>query len=162
MDLNDLRQKVTAALEIHLMHHTDACGACKDAVSRLFASLGAEGAVDEVSRKRNLAQRNNNPGNLIFVGQRGAEKGERSFARWPTPEEGWVGLLRQVELDQGRGLTMREFITKYAPPTENDSITYIRNMCRWLNCKPDSMLSSIDAGIISVCLARQEGYFHLA
>jgi len=73
-----------------------------------------------------LSIRNNNPGNLRMVGQPGAQEGEQGFAAFATPGQGLNALTRQVVLDtQERGLTLAEFITKYAPPSENDTERYI-------------------------------------
>ncbi len=76
-----------------------------------------------------LSVKNNNPGNLRMVGQPGAEEGLEGFASFSTPGQGLNALTRQIVLDtQTRGLTLGEFITKYAPPSENDTDGYIRFM----------------------------------
>lgn len=76
-----------------------------------------------------LSVKNNNPGNLRMVGQPGAEEGLEGFASFSTPGQGLNALTRQIVLDtQTRGLTLGEFITKYAPPSENDTEGYIRFM----------------------------------
>ena len=73
-----------------------------------------------------VAQRNDNPGNLRFVGQAGATgKDSKGFAIFPTAEEGWQALQAQIALDAGRGLTLTQFMGKYAPPSENDTGGYI-------------------------------------
>lgn len=75
------------------------------------------------------ARRNNNPGNLKYVGQKGATKGEDGFAVFPTPFDGMKAMRRQLFLDvspQGRNLNLTDFITKYAPPSDNnDTAAYI-------------------------------------
>jgi len=76
-----------------------------------------------------LSIKNNNPGNLRMAGQPGAEEGLEGFASFSTPGQGVNALTRQIVLDtQTRGLTLGEFITKYAPPSENDTEGYIRFM----------------------------------
>ena len=76
-----------------------------------------------------LSIKNNNPGNLRMAGQPGAEEGLEGFASFSTPGQGLNALTRQIVLDtQTRGLTLGEFITKYAPPSENDTEGYIRFM----------------------------------
>ena len=75
------------------------------------------------------ARRNNNPGNLKYVGQKGATKGEDGFAVFPTPFDGMKAMRRQLFMDvspQGRNLNLTDFITKYAPPSDNnDTAAYI-------------------------------------
>ena len=76
-----------------------------------------------------LSIKNNNPGNLRMAGQPGAQEGLEGFASFSTPGQGLNALTRQIVLDtQTRGLTLGEFITKYAPPSENDTEGYIRFM----------------------------------
>ena len=53
-----------------------------------------------------VAKRNNNPGNLMYAGQRGAiGKDSSGFAIFGSIEDGWAALKRQIELDAGRGHT---------------------------------------------------------
>ena len=68
-----------------------------------------------------LAALNNNPGNLRFAHQTGALQGVGGFARFETPEAGYRAMADQVRLDAGRGYTLEQYITKYAPPSENDT-----------------------------------------
>ncbi|HEX8474474.1 MAG TPA: peptidoglycan-binding protein [Pyrinomonadaceae bacterium] len=84
-----------------------------------------------------VAPRNNNPGNIRFVGQQGAVRGAGGFARWQTVDEGieaYFKLLggsayRQfVDARDWRGL-----IYKYAPPTENDSQLYLNQITNWMS-----------------------------
>lgn len=103
-----------------------------------------------------LADKNNNPGNLRFVGQYGASEGEGGFAKFNTPEEGWQALQNQIRLDQSRGLTLAQFVSKYAPPTENDTETYTQQMAQWLGADPNTPLSSLDYSTVAEMVARKE------
>lgn len=103
-----------------------------------------------------LAVRNNNPGNLRFAGQRGAIQGEGGFAKFETPAAGFDALKNQVNLDAGRGHTLGSFINKYAPPTENETEIYLRNMEQFTGRSRDEKLSDIDVDSISQAIARQE------
>jgi len=47
-------------------------------------------------------------------------------------EDGFQALIYQVQLDQSRGLTLAQFVNKYAPPTENDTNLYVQQMSQWL------------------------------
>lgn len=77
-----------------------------------------------------LARRNNNPGNLrassLAIG-----KDSHGFAIFPDEATGWAALQRQINLDANRGLNLEQFIGKYAPPTENDTSNYLRNVMAW-------------------------------
>lgn len=103
-----------------------------------------------------LADKNNNPGNLRFVGQMGATQGEGGFARFETPEAGWQALISQVQLDQSRGLTLAQFVNKYAPPNENNTNLYVQQMSTWLGVDPNVPLSKIDATTLAENIAKKE------
>ena len=70
-----------------------------------------------------VANRLNNPGNLIYVGQRfakshpitGADGKVRRYCKFETPEEGWDAMKRQLRTFAGRGLTLLETIQRWAP-----------------------------------------------
>lgn len=89
--------------------------------------------------------RNNNPGNLNFVGQSGAtlEPGPNArFARFPTPEEGLEALRDQLcrYIYRDGVDTVAGIICKWAPPSENDTTAYIRGVAHSLGVEPDTRL----------------------
>ena len=101
-----------------------------------------------------VSQRCNNPGNLMYVGQPGAvpypvtgtDGKVRKYARYRSVLDGWGGLKRQVQLDASRGLTLAEFINKYAPATDlNDPRAYCNTVAKRLNVSPDAKLSDVIA-----------------
>lgn len=98
----------------------------------------------EIGMKDSLAYKNNNPGNLMFAYQRGASEGFKGFAMFDSPEEGFSAVIDQIKLDQSRGLTLRKFISKYAPPHENDTWLYVTRVAGNLKCKPDTKIETID------------------
>jgi len=78
--------------------------------------------------KGNIAQRHNNPGNLVFVGQEGATAGEDkgdgvSWAKFNTPEEGWAAFNKDAEIKLKRNpkMTVAEYIDMRSPGNENDT-----------------------------------------
>lgn len=91
-----------------------------------------------------LAKDNNNPGNLIFAGQPNALKGDGGFAKFPTPELGFRALIKQVQADQRRNLSLRDFITKYAPPTENNTEKYIKDVSSELGIEESKNIAELD------------------
>jgi hypothetical protein len=86
-----------------------------------------------VGAKGSLAERNNNPCNLRYAKQKGAELGKGGFASFNTLEAGFRACTAQIRLDQSRNLTIDGFINKYAPKAENDTDRYIKNLCNELN-----------------------------
>lgn len=89
------------------------------------------------------AQRNNNPGNLEYQGQRGAvrEDGPGRFAKFGSPEEGVQALARQLQLYGKRGIdTIEEIIKTYAPANENNTQAYIDAMTKRMGVAPNEQL----------------------
>jgi hypothetical protein len=76
---------------------------------------GAMAKLEGFGKKGAIPTTHNNPGSLKFADQPGAVEGERGFAKFETVEAGRAAHMRQIELDASRGLTMEEFLQKYAP-----------------------------------------------
>lgn len=71
----------------------------------------------------------NNPGNLVYAGQPDAKPTNGSrFATFVSAASGWRALQKQIQLDARRGNTLTEFVNKFAPPAENNSAAYVRNL----------------------------------
>lgn len=94
-----------------------------------------------------LGIRNNNPLNLRYVGQPGAAQGERGFAAFETPDHGLRAASAQLKrywtgATTGQPLrTVRDIIGTWAPPSENDTGAYVRNVAAKIGVKPDDPLS---------------------
>lgn len=105
------------------------------------------------------ANRNNNPGNLRYAGQVGATgKDAQGFAIFETPGAGWDALTRQIALDQSRGLSLGEFISKYAPASENDTQNYLNFVMSATGNLASDSLSSVNVSSLSQAIAKMEGY----
>lgn len=89
--------------------------------------------------------RNNNPGNLNFVGQPGSHLEHHvnaRFAAFNTMAEGVGALAQQLRRYAARGVdTVRGIISKYAPPSENNTGAYIASVARALGVNPDAHLN---------------------
>lgn len=112
--------------------------------------IQASGQMPE--RRLSRAERNNNPGNLEFRGQRGAtrEDGEGRFAKFGTTEEGVAALARQLQLYGSRGIdTIEEIINKYAPASENNTAAYVNAMVNRLRVSPNQQLDLNDPQVLS-------------
>jgi hypothetical protein len=85
-----------------------------------------------------------NVGHLVWADQRNAVPvviNGRTWAGWPTYDEAYAGLIRQIRLDTSRGMTLSQFIAKYAPKNENNTAAYIANVSAWTGIPPDARLS---------------------
>lgn len=93
-----------------------------------------------------VAERHNNPGNLVFAGQRGATVGEtvagHTFAKFKSTEEGVAALYRQLQLYQKRGIdTLTEVMGVYAPEGSNDTSAYIKALSKTTGLDPNQQLN---------------------
>ena len=93
-----------------------------------------------------VAERHNNPGNLVFAGQRGATKGEtvagHTFAKFQSAEEGVAALYRQLQLYQKRGIdTLTEIMGVYAPEGANNTGAYINALSKTTGLDPNQQLN---------------------
>jgi hypothetical protein len=98
-----------------------------------------------------LSVRNNNPGNLKFVGQPGATPDARGFAVFQSPEAGAQAADRQLALYMQRdGLnTVRGIVNKWSPVSDpgnaaGSTANYANYVARQLGINPDQPLSVQD------------------
>jgi hypothetical protein len=109
----------------------------------------------------NRGQKNRNPGNLRFAGQREATaQDDKGFAVFPSDPAGWRALVAQIKLDQGRDMTISQFVAKYAPANENDTRRYIDVLAEGMCCSKQSPLSYFSPYAIAGLIAVHEGYFN--
>jgi hypothetical protein len=102
-----------------------------------------------------VPQRLNNPGDLMYAGQvkaephsiHGSDGKVRVYAEFPTVADGWAALETQIRLDAKRGLTLQEFIRKYAPASDaNDPASYLAFVMRALGLSdPNIRLAAVIA-----------------
>ncbi|GBQ50424.1 hypothetical protein KOEU_17930 [Komagataeibacter europaeus] len=89
--------------------------------------------------------RNNNPGNLDYVGQAGShlETGvpDPRFAVFPTMADGIRALRDQLLRYTAHGMdTIAAIIDVYAPPIENATNAYIAVLCSRMGVQPATVL----------------------
>ena len=92
------------------------------------------------------ARRNCSPVNLKYARQREATgQDDKGFAVFPTAEAGWRAAMAQILLDASRGLTLEQYITKFAPPNENDTAAYLRFVVKeqTTDIEPDTRLDLV-------------------
>lgn len=90
------------------------------------AMMHMEGAF----RVSSLAWRNNNPGNIM--------DDTHKLRTYNTKEEGYDALVEDILAN--RGSSLRNFITKYAPPTENATSLYIQVVCSITGYEPETLI----------------------
>ena len=105
-------------------------------IGLLEAIAREEGFYVEGSR----AQRAHNPGDIEwgkFASAHGALHGDPRFAVFPTPADGFNALRALLQTSYAQ-FTLQEAIYRYAPPSENDSDQYLKNICEMTGLSPDS------------------------
>ena len=92
-----------------------------------------------------LAYANNNPGNLIYVGQAGAVPGAGGFAKFPTYDAGYQALLDQISRYADRGMTIQSMMAVYAPAGDgsNNPQLYAQNVANALGVDPNTPLTTV-------------------
>lgn len=117
---------------------------------------------NDIPGASNIPDRHNNPGNLRPVGGDG-------FRRFASEEEGWAAMEKQLELYYtGRSAaaghkklqTLRDIISTYAPPTENDTEKYISTVAGWMGVQPEQRLNLESPAVMAKLrssMARYEG-----
>lgn len=98
------------------------------------------------------AQRNHNPGNIVYgtfathhgatgEDRDGIHPGEPGFAVFPDDMIGFRALASLLAAPRYNKLTIREAIYIYAPPEDNDTAAYIRNICEMTGLRPTDPIS---------------------
>lgn len=90
-----------------------------------------------------LPTRFNNPGDLRHSPHSFHSAGDPdAIGKIDTSADGWADLERQLALYASRGLTLRQAIYDFAPPSENNSAQYLEYVCAGLTCTPDTLVSN--------------------
>ena len=106
-----------------------------------------DGRVERRTGARNW--RNNNPGNIEFgdfARRQGAIGTDGRFAIFPTYEVG--KRAKEALLFEGRGysgLTIAQAVTRYAPPSENDTAMYIRVVSSAAGVPPSTLMRDLNS-----------------
>ena len=117
------------------------------------ATTSNSSGVSRNAKGTTRGERNNNPGNLNFVGQRGArlESGSGSrFAYFDSEISGMKALYNQLQRyytgkTTGKKLqTIRDIISTWAPANENNTRAYIANVSKKLGIGENQKLNLND------------------
>lgn len=125
--------------------------------SQFFNNVGGDtNEASNIQLGSRLAKVNNNPGNLRFVGQTGATQGEGGFAKFSTPQAGYQALKNQISLDSSRGLSLSQFINKYAPPVENNTSQYLQQIIKATGANSNTPIKNINLDTLAKAIALKE------
>lgn len=110
-----------------------------------------------------LADRNNNPGNIrdgsfaqSLPGYVGSNKG---FAVFDSVNSGFNALNTLLQNYWNKGLrSVDSIISRWAPPSENDTNSYVNQVSKWLNVSPNSTLSFGNLPTLAQSIAKFEGF----
>ena len=94
-----------------------------------------------------LSDRNNNPLNIRTSGDdwKGASGSNAGFVKFNNPEYGVrAGALNLYASQEKHGNnSVRDIITRWAPPSENDTEAYVQRVSNDLGVSPDDNLGSL-------------------
>ncbi|WP_312058780.1 lytic transglycosylase [Pantoea septica] len=123
-------------------------------------SQAVEGTPDaalDIPGNLRRGERNNNPGNLNFAGQRGAalERPGGRFARFESAFDGLRALSRQLMLYAGRGInSVEKIISTWAPASDgNNTAAYIKAVAGRLGVNPHAALNMSDPQTMSMLMS---------
>lgn len=93
-----------------------------------------------------IPQIRRNPGDLRFANQIGAQTPSnpvpfgtpQPIAVFATNALGTTALFRQIWLQVAEGQTVRQIISQWAPPNENNTSVYLENVLHWTGLPPDT------------------------
>lgn len=110
-----------------------------------------------------MATPRNNPGNIRYsktakkwVGQTGQQGGFVVFDTINNGARAMAKLLAGQGYWQGGRDTVRTIVTKYAPPSENNTPNYIRWVSEWAGVLPDQKLNPDKLAAVAVAMIRME------
>ena len=111
-----------------------------------------------------LSVQNNNPGNMRPVGK------ASGFQQFDTPQDGLNAMKRDLlakvegrssamKMNYGENYapTLRNIISTWAPPSENDTGNYVSFVAKKAGIKPDQNLTSADVDKIMPAMIEMEG-----
>lgn len=81
---------------------------------------------------KSLAFRHKNPGNM--------RENATTYRTYLTIESGWWALVEDILTNHD--LTLAQFLSKYAPNTENDTAAYIAEVCKLTGYKPETKIGA--------------------
>lgn len=106
--------------------------------------------------KPNRPQRNHNPGDIEygdFAKAHGATGTDGRFAIFPNDNSGFAALTALLKTQGYSSLSVEQAIGKFAPPSENDTAKYVKDVTRSTGLKSTDLLSGIQGASSNVAAA---------
>lgn len=117
----------------------------------------------EGTQPENAPTKNNNPGDLKYAGQQGASETPGGFADFPSPQDGYAGLLNdlQAKINKNPNESLEEFSSTYAPEDDgNDPAQYTVKLANQMGVSPTTNIGSLqpEIGKFADAVSNNEGY----
>lgn len=116
------------------------------AVLLALAYFGKDEIVSAGKRLISRGIRNNNPGNIrhssaAWLGK-SAQQTDNQFLQFDSPEYGLraLGVTLRTYFNKHGLQTVRGIINRWAPPVENDTLSYVNAVAKALGVTPDQKL----------------------
>lgn len=65
------------------------------------------------------------------------------FPMFPTLSEGFAALEKDLGIKINKGWSLRKVISAWAPPIENDTETYLKNVATWTGIDTEAVLRGL-------------------
>lgn len=107
--------------------------------------------ADAITRQEGGNPANNNPGNLMDEYRKiwpqyphANNNDAKAPVIFPNAAAGRAALENDLSIKVNRGMTLTSLLTMYAPPSQNDTATYIRNVSTWTGIPTDAPLNQLE------------------
>ncbi len=107
--------------------------------------------ADAITRQEGANSANNNPGNLMDQYRKiwpqyphAHNDADNAPVVFPDPATGRAALEHDLAIKINRGMTLTSLLTMYAPPSENDTATYIAHVSSWTGIPTDVPLNRLE------------------
>lgn len=84
---------------------------------------------------------------------------QSNFVVFDTLENGLRAGLKNLNTQIKKGRTIRTLISEYAPPSENDTKTYINNVVKFTGIPHDTKLTKEHIPALGLAILKQEGSY---
>lgn len=130
-------------------------------INPLFIALVIGGVFMTQSIPRNM--RNNNPLNIrkssIKWEGLADEQKDKSFATFVSPEYGYRAAFKILKTYSSKYhlVTLHDIISRWAPPSENDTEAYIKFVGGKIDKEPHSVITPLDRPLLIKYMTQMEG-----
>jgi hypothetical protein len=133
----------------------------QEALDAQMSQIRGDAALSRSNRSGPRGIRNNNPGNLNYVGQAGAhlEAPGGRFAAFGTMTQGLGAMADQLERYMIGGTdTIRKIVNKYAPASDHNNVNaYIADLMKQTGDSADQKLGGGDLASLMRAIINHEG-----